>query len=253
MRRPILAANWKMHKNLAEAKAFVGDFLPRVAKATEVDIVIAPPFTSLAAVAEGLRGSNVSAAAQNVNPEASGAFTGEISPDMLADLGCAYTIVGHSERRSLYGESDAFVASKALALLERSIRPIVCVGETLEQREANRTFEIIGGQLKGSLASVPKGRATEIVVAYEPVWAIGTGKTATPETAQEVHAFIRAELGKHFGSDGDSIRIQYGGSVKPDNVDSLMAQADIDGALVGGASLDPESFSRIAQFQRAGG
>jgi triosephosphate isomerase len=249
MRRPILAANWKMHKNLAEAEDFVAGFLPLVADAGEVDIVIAPPFTSLARVADRVKGSNVAAAAQNVNPEAKGAFTGEISPDMLADLGCQYTIVGHSERRSLYGESDAFVASKASALFERNIVPIVCVGETLEEREADRTFDVIGGQLAGSLAEIPAARAAEVVVAYEPVWAIGTGKTATPETAQEVHAFIRGELGKLFGAAGDAIRIQYGGSVKPDNVDSLMAQADIDGALVGGASLDPEPFSRIVCFK----
>ena len=252
MRRPILAANWKMHKNLAEAEAFVGSFVPLVADANDVDVVIAPPFTSLALVAKGCKGSNVAVAAQNVNPEPKGAFTGEISPDMLVDIGCAYTIVGHSERRSLYGEDDAFIASKAAALLERDIRPIVCVGETDAQREAGRTFDVIGGQLTGSLASIPDGRAAEVVVAYEPVWAIGTGKTATPETAQEVHGFIREALGKRFGAAGAEIRIQYGGSVKPDNVDSLMAQADIDGALVGGASLEPESFSRIVRFESAG-
>ena len=250
MRRPILAANWKMQKTLAEAEAFLSGFLPLVANAGEVDIVIAPPFTALALVADRVAGSNVSAAAQNVNPEAKGAFTGEISPDMLSDLGCGYTIVGHSERRSLYAETDAFIASKAQALLERNILPIVCVGESLEEREADRAFEVIGAQLKGSLAKIPDSRAREIVVAYEPVWAIGTGKTATPEAAQEVHAFIRAELGKRFGAAGDVIRIQYGGSVKPDNVDSLMAQTDIDGALVGGASLDPEPFSRIVCFER---
>ncbi len=249
MRRPILAANWKMQKNRAEAAAFVEAFLTLVADVDTVDIVIAPPFTSLALVADQLQGSNVSAAAQNVNPEAKGAFTGEISPDMLADLACRYAIVGHSERRSLYGESDAFVARKASALLERNIHPIVCVGETLEERESKRAFEVIAGQLAGSLAEIPAARAAEVVVAYEPVWAIGTGKTATPQAAQEVHAFIRGELGKHFGAAGDAIRIQYGGSVKPDNVDSLMAQADIDGALVGGASLDPEPFSRIVRFE----
>ena len=252
MRRPILAANWKMHKNLGEAEAFVKAFLPLVASASDVDIVIAPAFTALPVVANAARGSNVAAAAQNVNPEPKGAYTGEISPDMLADLGCAYTIVGHSERRSLYGEDDAFIASKAAALLERDIRPIVCVGETDEQREAGRTFEVIGGQLEGSLARIPDARATDVVIAYEPVWAIGTGKTATPETAQEVHGFIREALGTRFGAAGAEIRIQYGGSVKPDNVDSLMAQADIDGALVGGASLEPESFSRIVLFQSSG-
>jgi triosephosphate isomerase len=248
MRRPILAANWKMQKTNAEAKAFAAEFLPLVADASEVDIVIAPPFTALATLADALKGSKVALAAQNVNPEPKGAFTGEIAPGMLVELGCAYTIVGHSERRALYGESDAFVARKAKALLESDIRPIVCVGETLDEREANRIFEVIGGQLSGSLAEIPGARAEEVVIAYEPVWAIGTGKTATPEMAQEVHAFIREQLGKQFGDAGAKIRIQYGGSVKPDNVDTLMAQPDIDGALVGGASLVPADFSRIACF-----
>ena len=249
MRRPILAANWKMHKTTRQAAGFADALLPRVAEAAHVDVVIAPPFTSLASVGERLAGSQISLAAQNVNPEAKGAFTGEISPDMLVELGCAYTIVGHSERRSLYGESDDFVAAKARALLERDIRPIVCVGETLEEREAERIYDVIGGQLAGSLSGIPDARAAEVVVAYEPVWAIGTGRTATPEMAQEVHAFIRAQLSNRFGAAAQSIRIQYGGSVKPDNVDALMAQADIDGALVGGASLDLEPFARIIGFQ----
>jgi triosephosphate isomerase len=169
---------------------------------------------------------------------------------MLADLGCAYTIVGHSERSSLFAESDAFVARKAAALLAHDIRPIVCMGETLEQREANRTFEVIEAQLEGSLAEVPGDRAEDIVIAYEPVWAIGTGRTATPESAQAVHGFIREQLAKRFGGAAKGIRIQYGGSVKPENVYDLMAQPDIDGALVGGASLDPESFARIVLFDR---
>jgi triosephosphate isomerase len=248
MRRPILAANWKMQKTNAEAAAFAEEFLPLVADAGEVDIVVAPPFTALATLAEALRGSNIALAAQNVNPEPKGAFTGEIAPGMLVELGCAYTIVGHSERRALYGESDAFVAQKAKALLEHDIRPIVCVGETLEEREDGRTFDVIGGQLEGSLAEIPGARAEEVVIAYEPVWAIGTGKTATPDMAQEVHAFIREQLGKQFGDAGEKLRIQYGGSVKPDNVDSLMARPDIDGALVGGASLVPADFSRIVRF-----
>jgi triosephosphate isomerase len=249
MRRPILAANWKMHKTAEEARAFADAFLPLVADAGDVDIVIAPPFTALESLSAKLGGSRVALAAQNVNPEEKGAFTGEIAPGMLEALGCAYTIVGHSERRALYGESDDFVARKAAALLARNIRPIVCVGETLEQREADRTFEVVGGQLEGSLAGLPKERASEIVVAYEPVWAIGTGRTATPETAQEVHGFVRKRLGELLGAAAESLRIQYGGSVKPDNVDALMAQPDIDGALVGGASLDPEAFARIAKFR----
>jgi triosephosphate isomerase len=249
MRRPIVAANWKMHKTISEAEEFAKAFLPKVSDAVDVDVVVAPPFTALVSLGRALGDSRVALAAQNVNPEPQGAFTGEISPDMLVDAGCAYAIVGHSERRALYGESNEFVAKKANALLGRDIRPIVCVGETLEQREAKQTFTVIGSQLEGSLAEVPAGRASDIVVAYEPVWAIGTGRTATPEMAQEVHAFIRRALRDPFGAGAESIRIQYGGSVKPDNVDTLMAQPDIDGALVGGASLDPDAFARIVNFE----
>ncbi|MEE8580264.1 MAG: triose-phosphate isomerase [Myxococcota bacterium] len=250
MRRPILTANWKMQKTAGEAVAFVEGFLPLVAEASGVDIAIAPPFTALDRVARALAGSRVALCAQNVNPEEKGAFTGEIAPGMLKDLGCVYTIVGHSERRSLYGESSELVARKAAALLARDILPIVCVGESLEEREAGRTFEVIGQQLEGSLAQVPTQRVAEIVLAYEPVWAIGTGKTATPAIAQEVHAFIREQLAKRFDAAAERIRIQYGGSVKPDNVAELMGQPDIDGALVGGASLEPESFSKIVLFER---
>jgi triosephosphate isomerase len=239
-----------MYKTVREAEAFVDAFLPRVADARDVEIVIAPPFPALAAVGRRLAGSRVALAAQNVNPEKQGAFTGEVSPPMLAELGCAFCIVGHSERRTLYGEGDDFVARKAAALLAHGIRPIVCVGETLEQREQGRSGAVVQAQLAGSLASVPAERAAEIVVAYEPIWAIGTGRTATPELAQQVHALIRAALGERFGSAGERIPIQYGGSVKPDNAAALLAQKDIDGALVGGASLEPESF---AQIVRAGG
>ncbi len=248
MRQPILAANWKMHKTVGEALAFVQDFLPRVAELDGVDVVVAPPFTALERVGSALAGSQVALGAQNVNAEARGAFTGEIAPGMLADVGCRYAIVGHSERRALYGETDAGVAAKAAALLGHGIRPIVCVGETLEEREAERTFDVIGAQLEGSLAGLSPASPEELVIAYEPVWAIGTGRTATPETAQEVHGFIRQRLAERF-SGASSIRIQYGGSVKPENVYSLMAQPDIDGALVGGASLDPEAFARIVHFE----
>jgi triosephosphate isomerase len=250
MRRPVIAANWKMYKTVREAEAFVAAFLPRVAGVRDVEIVLAPPYPALAAVGRRLAGSAVALAAQNVNPEKQGAFTGEVSPPMLVELGCAWCIVGHSERRTLYGESDAFVARKAAALLEHGIRPIVCVGETLEQREQGRTEAVVREQLAGSLASLPAERAAEVVVAYEPIWAIGTGKTATPDLAQQVHALIRSALGERFGASAERIRIQYGGSVKPDNAASLLAQKDIDGALVGGASLEPESF---AQIVRAGG
>jgi triosephosphate isomerase len=252
MRRPILAANWKMQKTVGEAVAFAEAFLPLVAGNADVDIVLAPPFTALSALGKAIAGSQVALAAQNVNPEAEGAFTGEISPDMLVDVGCRYGVVGHSERRTLYGEDDAFIAKKAAALLERGIRPIVCVGETLEHRESGQTLAVVAGQLQESLALVPKERALDIVVAYEPIWAIGTGRTATPEMAQEVHAMIRERLRDTFGADHTGIRIQYGGSVKPANVVELMSQEDIDGALVGGASLEPESFAKIANFQENG-
>jgi triosephosphate isomerase len=253
MRTPILAANWKMHKTIAEAVAFAKAFVPLVKGVSTAEIVLAPPFQALAAVAREIAGSNVKLAAQNVHPEKQGAFTGEVSPGMLADVGCAYAIVGHSERRALFGESSAFVARKAAALLANGLLPIVCVGETLEEREAGRTFAVLEAQLDGSLAEIPADRAAEVVLAYEPVWAIGTGKTATPAIAQDAHAMIRGWLGKRFGAAAERMRIQYGGSVKPDNTAELMAQPDIDGALVGGASLEADSFSRIVQNGKAGG
>jgi triosephosphate isomerase len=243
-RRRFLAANWKMHKTIAESVAFATDFLPLV-KGAPAEIAIAPPFTALAALGEALAGSNVALAAQNVHDEAKGAFTGEVAPSMLVDAGCAWAIVGHSERRALFGETDAFIARKAAALFAAGLRPIVCVGETLAEREAGRTFAVLETQLAGSLASVPAARAAELVIAYEPVWAIGTGRTATPEMAQESHATIRGWLRGRFAAAADAIRIQYGGSVKPENAAELMAQPDVDGALVGGASLEPASFARI--------
>ncbi len=245
-RRPLIAANWKMHKTLAETESFAREFLPLVAGAS-AEIALAPSFVALAALGRALAGSAVALAAQNVNPNEQGAFTGETSPAMLVDAGCRYGIVGHSERRALYGESSALVAQKAAALLAKNVRPIVCVGESLAEREAGRTLEIVGSQLRESLASVALERAAEVVVAYEPVWAIGTGRTATPEMAQQVHAALRAELAALYGEASGRIRILYGGSVKPDNTADLMGQADIDGALVGGASLDPKSFAAIVQ------
>ena len=250
MRRPILAANWKMYKTVAEALSFVAEFLPYTKETDSIEIVLAPPFTALEPMARTLAGTPIKLAAQNVAAHEEGAFTGEVAPRMLADLGCSYTIVGHSERRQLFGEADAAIARKAELLLAHGIRPIVCVGETLSQRESGQTFEVVGAQLEASLGRVPAERAEEVVVAYEPVWAIGTGRTATPALAQEVHAFIRERLGKAFGGAAAQMRIQYGGSVKPENVYALMAEQDIDGALVGGASLDPLSFSRIVRFDR---
>jgi triosephosphate isomerase len=245
MRRRLLAANWKMHKTVGEAVAFAKAFLPRVAEVEAHDVAIAPPFTALAALGRALEGSRVALAAQNVHDEPRGAFTGEVAAEMLAEVGCRYAIVGHSERRQLFGESDAFVARKAAALFERGLRPIVCVGETLAEREAGRTLVVLETQLSGSLAQVPAERAGELVVAYEPIWAIGTGRTATPAMAQEAHAAIRAWLRARFPDAADRVRIQYGGSVKPENAAELLAQPDVDGALVGGASLDPASFAAI--------
>ncbi len=244
MRRPLMAANWKMHKSVAESRAFAQDFVGRVENAS-AEIAIAPPFTALAALGEALAGSAVALTAQNTHAEASGAFTGEISPDMLAELGCRYAIVGHSERRSLFGETDASVAAKATALLARGIRPIVCVGETLDVRDSGRAAEVVAAQLVASLAGLSAGQAGDVVVAYEPVWAIGTGKTATPDIAQEMHAGLRQALRGPFSAGADGVRILYGGSVKPENAGTLMAAADIDGALVGGASLAPDSFAAI--------
>ncbi|HYB13458.1 MAG TPA: triose-phosphate isomerase [Myxococcota bacterium] len=250
MRRPILAANWKMYKTVGEALAFIEEFLPHAEEMEAIDIVLAPPFTALEPVARALAGTPLKLAGQNVGAHEEGAFTGEVAPRMLADLGCAYTIVGHSERRQWFGETDELIARKAALLLAHGIRPIVCVGETLSQRESGQTFHVVSAQLEASLDQIPVDRAEEVVVAYEPVWAIGTGRTATPALAQEVHAFVRERLGKAFGEAAAQMRIQYGGSVKPDNVYALMAEQDIDGALVGGASLDPRSFSRIVRFDR---
>jgi triosephosphate isomerase len=252
VRQAIFAANWKMHKTVSEALDFLERFLPLARAANGVEVILAPAFPALDAVARRIAGSPVQLAAQNVNPEEKGAFTGEVSAAMLADVGCRYTIVGHSERRTLYADTDEIVARKAAALLARDIRPIVCVGETLAEREAGQTLAVLERQVAGSLAGLPAGREAEVVLAYEPIWAIGTGRTATPEIAQEAHAFLRDRLVKRFGAVSKSMRIQYGGSVKPDNVAALMGMPDIDGALVGGASLDPNDFARIVCYANQG-
>ncbi|HXX49539.1 MAG TPA: triose-phosphate isomerase [Myxococcota bacterium] len=252
MRTPFVTANWKMHKTAAEAVAFARALAPRVAKLDGVEIAVAPPFTALGALADALAGSGVALAAQNVHFEKSGAFTGEVSVAMLAELGCRYVILGHSERRQLFGESDEIVARKVRAVQAAGLRPILCVGELLVEREAGRTFDVLRRQLAGSLAEADPARADELVIAYEPVWAIGTGRTATPEIAQEAHAYIRARLADRFGARAGRIRLQYGGSVKAENCDELLAQPDIDGALVGGASLDPEAFSAIIRSRARG-
>jgi len=247
MRRPIVAANFKMHLTGPEVVAHAEALVAALAGVDDVEVVVAPPFPALERAARALEGSPVRLAAQNVHAEPRGAFTGEVSVEMLAEVGCRYTIVGHSERRALFRETDAEVSAKAAALLAGGIRPILCLGESLAQREADQTRTVVAAQLEGSLAGVPGDRIPELVIAYEPVWAIGTGRTATPELAQEVHAAIREQLERSHGAAAAGIRILYGGSVKPDNAAELMAQADIDGALVGGASLDPASFASIVR------
>lgn len=252
MRIPFIAANWKMHKTIAESVEFARAFAPLVRSVTDVEVAIAPPFTALAALRDTLAESRVALAGQNAHFEAKGAFTGEISVAMLADVGCRYVILGHSERRAIFAETDAFIAKKLHAVQAAGLRPILCVGESLAERESGRTFDVLRAQLEGSLAEADSSLASELVVAYEPVWAIGTGKTATPELAQQAHAFVRARLAERFGAAAESVRIQYGGSVKPDNAAELLSQPDIDGALVGGASLDPQSFSAIIRFRERG-
>ncbi|RMG71099.1 MAG: triose-phosphate isomerase [Nitrospirae bacterium] len=250
MRRPLIAANWKMHKTTEETREFITRFVPLVEDVQDVEIVIAPPFTSLAVAAKFLKGSNVKLAGQNLFWEEKGAFTGEISAPMLRDVECEYVIVGHSERRQYFGETDETVNRRVRAAHASGLKVILCIGETLEQREAGSTFDVLKTQLLGGLKDIDAHEM--LVIAYEPVWAIGTGKTATPEQAEEAHQFIRQQLSGIYGSDvADRIRILYGGSVKPENVASLMAQPDVDGGLVGGASLKPDSFAKIVRFKEA--
>ena len=253
MRKKIIAANWKMNMTLHESDRFLETFLLEVGDEKRVDIVLAPPFTALARVSERLnKVQNVKLAAQNMHYEKPGAFTGEISAHMLRELFVRYVVLGHSERRSLFGETDEIVNKKTHAALEATLKPIVCIGETLEERDGGRVEQVLETQLKGSLAGLGAKELAELVIAYEPVWAIGTGRTASPEQAQEAHAFIRKTLATLSDSTtADRIRIQYGGSVKPANTAELMAQPDIDGALVGGASLDPRGFTEIVKSAAA--
>ena len=255
MRRPIVVANWKLHMLRSEAREFVRALRDRLAAlgvqtGRAADIVIAPPFTALAAVQEARSGSGLGLAAQDVCAERSGAFTGEVSAAMLADAGCEYCLVGHSERRTLFGETSRDVAGKARALLDNGVRPIVCVGESPAERDAGATEAVLARQLEEGLAAVAKADLAALVLAYEPLWAIGTGVTATPAHAQAAQRFIRERLARRFGSAAEAVRIQYGGSVKPENAASLLAEPDVDGLLVGGASLDPDSFARIAACAR---
>ncbi len=242
-----MAANWKMNKTVPEAMVFVDSFVPSVKDISDAEIVIAPSFTVLFSLGTKLKGSNVGLAAQNVFYEEKGAFTGEVSPSMVKDAGCEYVIIGHSERRQYFHETDEIVNKKIKTSLRNGLNIIFCIGETLAQREAGKTYEVLKTQIVDGLADVNAG---QIVVAYEPVWAIGTGKTATPDQAQEAHYYIRSKLRDIWGGASDSTRILYGGSVTPENVDSLMACPDVDGALVGGASLKPDSFEKIVKFKR---
>jgi triosephosphate isomerase len=246
VRKPIIAGNWKMHKTSAEAKRLVEELKVLVPPGGPVEVVLCPPFTALAAVAGELIGTDWGLGAQDVFWEEKGAFTGEVSPGMLRDAGCTHTIIGHSERRQYFGETDATVARKVRAALAAGLVPIVCVGETLTQREAGETEAVVAGQVRGALEGLELGASERLVIAYEPVWAIGTGRNATPADANAVCAFIRRTLGELFG-DGLAarLRLQYGGSVKPENSAELMREPEIDGALVGGASLDAAAFARI--------
>jgi triosephosphate isomerase len=250
MRRKLIAGNWKMYKTVSEAVALVEE-IKRAASGAGVDVLVAPPFTALAAVVAAAAGSPVAVAAQNMHFEREGAFTGEVSPLMLKDLGVTHVVLGHSERRQHFAETDAGVARKTKLALELGLVPISCVGETLAEREAGRTMEVVGRQLDAILGVLSADEAKRLVIAYEPVWAIGTGKVATPEQAQEVHAFIRARVAaKHGKPVADVLRVLYGGSVKPDNVKGLMALPDVDGALVGGASLKGDSFLKLVSYDR---
>ncbi len=250
MRRPIIAANWKMNCTTGQANELVNNFKALVTQVTEVDIVLAPPFTALATVGQLISGSNIALAAQNMYWEESGAYTGEVSPGMLIDIGCKYVIIGHSERRAYFGETDETVNKKIKKALEHNLTPIVCVGESLAQRENNETQAVVVLQIRRGLQGLTSEQMQKIVLAYEPIWAIGTGKTATPEQANDVHHFIRRKLAGIFDeATASAVRIQYGGSVKPASVDELMAQSDIDGALVGGAALKADSFARIVKFE----
>lgn len=249
MRRPVIAGNWKMYKTATETRAFFQAFAPQVAGSTHCDIIVAPPFTAVPVAVECTRDSRIGIAAQNLHWEREGAFTGEVSARMLVDAGCRAVIVGHSERRQFFGETDESVHRKTKAALESGLTPIVCVGELLAEREGNLTEAVLKRQFEGGLAALTDAEFSRILIAYEPVWAIGTGRTATPEIAAEAHKYIRGLAAARFTSEhAFELRILYGGSVKPENIKGLMFQNEIDGALVGGASLDPKSFASIVNY-----
>jgi triosephosphate isomerase (TIM) len=251
MRIPFIAGNWKMFKTVQEAVVFVKELRSGVKDVTDVEIVVAPPFTAVHAVAEAARNTNIGVAAQNLYWEREGAFTGEVSGPMIKEAGAAYVIIGHSERRRLFGETDATVNRKIVAAIGAEMTPIVCVGETLEERERNETFAVLDRQIKDGLDRLTADQIADLVIAYEPVWAIGTGRTATAAQAQESHGHIRLRLRQWFGADAaERCHVIYGGSVKPDNIRELVAEPDVDGALVGGASLDVKSFGEIVTRSR---
>ena len=245
VRKVIIAGNWKMNKTAAEGCALVNDLKKEIAGIDGAEIVVCPPFTTIGAVVDAASGSSIGVGAQNIHWAANGAFTGEISADMLVSSGVKYVIIGHSERRQYFGETDATVNSRLKAALAAGLIPIVCVGELLDERESGKTEEVLSVQIREGFAGIDSAEAAKIVVAYEPVWAIGTGKTATPEMAQAAHAFIRSELRALFGAAADEMRIQYGGSMKPSNARELVAQPDIDGGLIGGAALDAATFASL--------
>jgi triosephosphate isomerase (TIM) len=249
VRRPVIAGNWKMYKTRVDTQAFFDAFKPLVKGVHHCDIVVAPPFTSLETAIEAARGSAISVAAQNLHWEREGAFTGEVSAQMLVDAGCDGVIIGHSERRQYFCETDESVNRKTRAALAAQLRPIVCVGETLAEREANQTQAVLRRQFEGAMAALTGEDFSRMLIAYEPVWAIGTGRTATPEIAAQSHRYIRELAAARFGPErASAVRVLYGGSVKPDNIRGLMAQEEIDGALVGGASLEARSFAAIVNF-----
>lgn len=250
-RRPYISGNWKMHKSVAEAGAYVADLLPRLNSLDGVEVGLCVPFTSLATAVEAARDSHVKIAAQTMHQADEGAFTGEVSAPMLVELGVDAVVLGHSERRELFGETDRALQEKVPAAMAAGLQPILCVGETEDEREAGETERKLRHQVREGLEKVPEERLAEVVVAYEPIWAIGTGKVATPEQAQEAIAFVRALVGDRSAEAADVVRVLYGGSVKPDNAAEILAQPDVDGALVGGASLDPAGFAEIVKAAAA--
>ncbi|KAF1083103.1 MAG: Triosephosphate isomerase [Candidatus Rifleibacterium amylolyticum] len=248
-RRPLIAANWKMHKTSQEARTFMAELLPKIADLKEVDVLVCPPYTLISTVDQSREGSKVLLGAQNMHHESKGAFTGEVAPQMLKDLNCEFVIIGHSERRWIFGETDETINKKVHAAFANGLIPVLCVGEKLDEREKNLTDQIILNQMEKNLAGISEDYVSRMVIAYEPVWAIGTGKNATTKDAKDAIALIREFVHSKFGQEvADKIRILYGGSVKPENIKTYMEQDGIDGALVGGASLEADSFAKLTRF-----